>query len=143
QRTSENDGAVRAARRTSPTKLLAEPDVVALAERLATCDQPELIDLPAQLLGRTLVVRDLESARELLRRVPGDRPRGLAGGGAGRGGGGRPHGGGGHPPRGGGHPAAQERAGRAARAAHGAKPPYRRGGRRSGGAARAHRRPGP
>jgi chromosome segregation protein len=64
---------VKPARRTPPTALLADPDVVALAERLATCDQPELVDLPAQLLGRTLVVRDLATARDLARRVVGYR----------------------------------------------------------------------
>jgi chromosome segregation protein len=47
----------------SPEGLPAHPGVVALAETLVTCDNPELAQLPAQLLGRTLIVRDLESAR--------------------------------------------------------------------------------
>lgn len=72
--TPQTEGAVRAARKpTPPPTLLADPDVVALAERLATCDAPELVDLPTQLLGRTLVVRDLQAARELARRVTGYR----------------------------------------------------------------------
>jgi chromosome segregation protein len=41
----------------------AHPGVVALASQLATCDHAELADLPAQLLGRTLLVRDLATAR--------------------------------------------------------------------------------
>jgi chromosome segregation protein len=41
----------------------AHPGVVALASQLATCEQAELADLPAQLLGRTLLVRDLATAR--------------------------------------------------------------------------------
>jgi chromosome segregation protein len=41
------------------------PGVIALAERLVRCDGPELAGLPRRLLGRTLVVRDLETARAL------------------------------------------------------------------------------
>ncbi len=37
--------------------------VVAAAESLVTCDSAELSDLPRQLLGRTLIVRDLDAAR--------------------------------------------------------------------------------
>lgn len=72
--TPQTEGALRAGRRMPPPPtLLADPDVVALAERLATCDAPELVDLPTQLLGRTLVVRDLQAARDLARRVTGYR----------------------------------------------------------------------
>ncbi len=47
----------------SPEGLPAHPGVIALAEGLVTCDAPDLAHLPAQLLGRTLIVRDLEAAR--------------------------------------------------------------------------------
>jgi chromosome segregation protein len=47
----------------SPEGVPAHPGVVALAEGLVTCDGPDLAHLPAQLLGRTLIVRDLEAAR--------------------------------------------------------------------------------
>jgi chromosome segregation protein len=47
--------------------------VVAPAEQLVTCDHPELVDLPAQLLGRTLVVRDLEVARAIAAHTSGYR----------------------------------------------------------------------
>ena len=49
------------------------PGLVALAEHLVTCEHPELADLPAQLLGRTLIVRDLPAARAIGERVPGFR----------------------------------------------------------------------
>jgi chromosome segregation protein len=49
----------------SPEGLPAHPGVVALAETLVTCDNPDLAYLPAQMLGRTLIVRDLESARTI------------------------------------------------------------------------------
>jgi chromosome segregation protein len=41
------------------------PGVIALAERLVRCDDPSLAGLPRRLLGRTLIVRDLEMARAL------------------------------------------------------------------------------
>jgi chromosome segregation protein len=41
------------------------PGVIALAERLVRCDDPGLAGLPRRLLGRTLIVRDLEMARAL------------------------------------------------------------------------------
>jgi chromosome segregation protein len=41
------------------------PGLVALAEQLVSCEHPELADLPAQLLGRTLIVRDLATARAI------------------------------------------------------------------------------
>jgi chromosome segregation protein len=41
------------------------PGVVALAERLVRVDDPGLAGLPRRLLGRTLIVRDLETARAL------------------------------------------------------------------------------
>jgi chromosome segregation protein len=51
----------------------AHPGVVALAAQLVTCDHPELTDLPAQLLGRTLVVRDLAAARAIAAHTIGYR----------------------------------------------------------------------
>ncbi len=41
------------------------PGVVALAERVVRCDDPGLGGLPRRLLGRTLIVRDLDTARAL------------------------------------------------------------------------------
>jgi chromosome segregation protein len=41
------------------------PGVIALAERVVRCDEPGLAWLPRRLLGRTLIVRDLEMARAL------------------------------------------------------------------------------
>ncbi len=49
------------------------PGVVAPAARLVTCERPELSDLPERLLGRTLLVRDLASARALAARAEGWR----------------------------------------------------------------------
>jgi chromosome segregation protein len=47
--------------------------VVAPAHQLVTCEHPDLGDLPAQLLGRTLIVRDLPTARALATRTSGIR----------------------------------------------------------------------
>jgi chromosome segregation protein len=41
------------------------PGVVALASQLVRCDDPQMADLPARLLGRTLIVRDLTVARAI------------------------------------------------------------------------------
>lgn len=41
------------------------PGLVAPAVQLVSCEHPDLADLPAQLLGRTLIVRDLATARAL------------------------------------------------------------------------------
>src|ERR1019366_4623852 len=49
------------------------PGLVALAEQLVSCEHPELADLPAQLLGRTLIVRDLVTARAIADHAPGFR----------------------------------------------------------------------
>jgi chromosome segregation protein len=43
----------------------AHPGVVGLAASLVTCPDPALAHLPAQLLGQTLLVRDLDTAREI------------------------------------------------------------------------------
>jgi chromosome segregation protein len=57
----------------SPEGLPAHPGAVALAESLVTCDNPDLAGLPAQLLGRTLIVRDLEAARSVAALTTGYR----------------------------------------------------------------------
>ena len=46
---------------------------MAPAEALVSCDNPELADLPAQLLGRTLIVRDLATARAIAAHTTGFR----------------------------------------------------------------------
>src|SRR5262249_52982418 len=55
----------RARRPQWPEDAPAHPGVLALAEQLVTCDRPGLEDLPAQLLRRTLLVRDLDTARHI------------------------------------------------------------------------------
>jgi chromosome segregation protein len=47
--------------------------VLALAEQVVRCDNPELADLPARLLAGTVIVRDLIAARTLAPRLPGHR----------------------------------------------------------------------
>jgi chromosome segregation protein len=49
------------------------PGVVAVAAQLVTCENPELAELPAQLLGCTLIVRDLAAARDLAAHAAGYR----------------------------------------------------------------------
>src|SRR5262249_42930427 len=39
------------------------PGVVAAADQVVRCDDPRFPDLPERLLGKTLIVRDLEAAR--------------------------------------------------------------------------------
>ncbi|MCI0465351.1 MAG: chromosome segregation protein SMC [Gemmataceae bacterium] len=51
----------------------AHAGVIAPAEALVSCDHPELSDLPGQLLGRTLIVLDLATARALAPSTPGYR----------------------------------------------------------------------
>lgn len=43
----------------------AQAGVIAPAEQLVSCENPELADLPARLLGQTLIVRDLAAARAI------------------------------------------------------------------------------
>jgi chromosome segregation protein len=57
----------------SPAGTPAHPGVVAPADQLVTCDHPELTELPAQLLGRTLLVRDLAVARAIAAHTSGYR----------------------------------------------------------------------
>jgi chromosome segregation protein len=49
------------------------PGVVGRAASLVSCTQPDLSHLPAQLLGQTLLVRDLEAAREIAAYTTGYR----------------------------------------------------------------------
>ena len=46
---------------------------VAPAEQVVRCDDPRLADLPARLLGRTLIVRDLAAARAVAAQAAGCR----------------------------------------------------------------------
>jgi chromosome segregation protein len=55
------------------------PDIVARADRLVTCDHPDLADLPSQLLGKTLIVRDMDAARAIAAHASGCRFVTLAG----------------------------------------------------------------
>src|SRR5262249_7118837 len=55
------------------------PGVVALAADLVACDDPLMADLPRRLLGRTLVVRDLDTARAVAAHASGYRFVTLAG----------------------------------------------------------------
>ncbi len=41
------------------------PGVVAVASQVVRCDNPQLADLPERLLGKTLIVRDLATARQI------------------------------------------------------------------------------
>ena len=52
---------------------ISSPCNVALADQLVSCEHPELADLPAQLLGHTLIVRDLATARMIAAHAPGFR----------------------------------------------------------------------
>jgi chromosome segregation protein len=49
------------------------PDVIAPAEEVVRCDNPELAELPARLLAGTLIVRDLPAAQALTALLPGHR----------------------------------------------------------------------
>ena len=48
-----------------PEQVFAHEGFVSLASKLVTADDPRLSGLPAQLLHHTIIVRDLESAREM------------------------------------------------------------------------------
>jgi chromosome segregation protein len=54
-------------------EVAAHPGVVALAEKVVRCDDPRLADLPVRLLGRTLIVRDLATAKAVAALGPGFR----------------------------------------------------------------------
>jgi chromosome segregation protein len=56
-----------------PESVADHPGVVGLAAPLVSCDNPALADLPAQLLGDTLIVRDLETVRAIAEDAAGFR----------------------------------------------------------------------
>jgi chromosome segregation protein len=70
---SEIEGAV------SPDCEPGRPGVLAMAENVVVCESPELGDLSHRLLGRTLIVRDLDTARALAAHSSGFRFVTLAG----------------------------------------------------------------
>ncbi len=49
------------------------PSIIARAEQVVRCDNPELADLPARLLAGTLIVHDLIAARALAPHLPSHR----------------------------------------------------------------------
>jgi chromosome segregation protein len=49
------------------------PGIIAFAEQVVRCEDPELADLPSRLLAGTLIVRDLVAARALAPQLPGHR----------------------------------------------------------------------
>jgi chromosome segregation protein len=57
----------------APPPAPEHPGLVAPAVQLVSCENPDLADLPAQLLGRTLIVRDLATARALAGHAAGFR----------------------------------------------------------------------
>src|SRR5262249_10493396 len=57
----------------SPGGRPSHPGLIALAEQLVTCDHPQLTDLPRWLLARTLIVRDLATARGIAAHTSGYR----------------------------------------------------------------------
>jgi chromosome segregation protein len=69
---AEDDGPEGAAR-DLPAEVAAHPGVVALASELVSCQHPGLDGLPSQLLGKTLVVHNLDAARSLASRPGGYR----------------------------------------------------------------------
>jgi chromosome segregation protein len=64
---ADHSAALTAGRGSAPG---ASPGVVAPAEQVVRCDDPRLADLPARLLGRTLIVRDLAAARAVAAQMP-------------------------------------------------------------------------
>ncbi|MGH7170258.1 MAG: chromosome segregation protein SMC, partial [Gemmataceae bacterium] len=72
--TTASASAVAAAQGPLPIKAApSHPGVIALAEQVVRCDNPELADLPARLLADTLIVRDVTAARALAPHLPGHR----------------------------------------------------------------------
>jgi chromosome segregation protein len=58
---------------TVSAALTAHPGFVGRAADVVACEHPELASLPEQLLGRTLIVRDLDAARTLAASLAGYR----------------------------------------------------------------------
>ncbi|MCI0683052.1 MAG: chromosome segregation protein SMC [Gemmataceae bacterium] len=55
------------------TSEVCHPGLVAPAAQVVSCEHPELADLVEQLLGRTLIVHDLATARSIAAHAPGYR----------------------------------------------------------------------
>jgi chromosome segregation protein len=72
---SVSDGRPSVANASGSSALAApgHPGVIALAEQVVRCDNPDLADLPARLLTGTLIVRDLVAARALASHLSGHR----------------------------------------------------------------------
>jgi chromosome segregation protein len=72
---SVSDGRPSVANASGSSALAApvHPGVIALAEQVVRCDNPELAELPARLLTGTLIVRDLVAARALASHLSGHR----------------------------------------------------------------------
>jgi chromosome segregation protein len=58
---------------SQPASVRVHPGIVGPAVQFVTCEQAELADLPTQLLGNTLFVRDLATAREIAATATGYR----------------------------------------------------------------------
>jgi chromosome segregation protein len=58
---------------SSANGLPVHPGIVARADKLVTCDHPELAALPSQLLGKTFIVRDMGTARAVAAQTGGYR----------------------------------------------------------------------
>jgi chromosome segregation protein len=65
--------AVRMRVPVSPAGTPIYPGMIAPADQLVTCEDPNLAGLPAQLLGQTLIVRDLDTARAMAEHTSGYR----------------------------------------------------------------------
>src|SRR5437773_5679238 len=52
---------------------LSHPGVIARADQVVTCEEASLAHLPGQLLGQTLIVRDLSAARSIAAQASGYR----------------------------------------------------------------------
>ncbi len=69
----EVSAVVRLRMPTSAEGAPVHPGVIALAEQVVHCEDPELADLPHQLLAHTLIVRDLSTARAIAAHASGYR----------------------------------------------------------------------
>src|SRR5579884_1193988 len=71
---ASGSSALASAQGPLPVKAASEhPGVIALAEQVVRCDNPELADLPSRLLAGTIIVHDLVAARALASHLPAHR----------------------------------------------------------------------
>lgn len=56
---------------STPSAIANHPGFIANAAQVVTCDHADVPDLPGQLLGQTLIVRDLDAARSMALLIPG------------------------------------------------------------------------